>query len=132
MLVAQIWEASRPTPQNRLSLDPSGSIRIDYPSRQPYARLKPLFAALRSLGAYSLPSLTSMTLPGWGFHHAAALPMRRVPDEFETHVDGRLWDSRRVRAIDGSVLPSLPAKNHSLTVMANAARIAEETLRCAY
>jgi len=33
MLVAQIWETSWPLPENRLSLDPTGSIRIDYPVR---------------------------------------------------------------------------------------------------
>ncbi len=58
--------------------------------------------------------------------------MRQAPSEFETHVDGRLWDSRRVRVIDGSVLPSLPGKNHSLTMMANAARIANEARQCGY
>jgi choline dehydrogenase-like flavoprotein len=58
--------------------------------------------------------------------------MRHQPSHFETHVDGRLWDSQRVRVIDASGLPSLPAKNHSLTLMANAARIADETLRCEY
>lgn len=132
MLVAQIWETSKPLPENRLSLDPSGSIRIDYPGRFPYARLKSLLAAVRPLGAYSLERFATMVPPGWGFHHAACLPMRRYPNHFETHVDGRLWDSQRVRAIDGSVLPSLPAKNHSLTLMANAARIADETSRCEY
>lgn len=132
MLVAQVWETSRPLPENRLSLDPSGAIRIDYPRLTPYARLNSLLASLRPLGAYSLQRLATMAPPGWGFHHAACLPMRRHPDYFETHVDGRLWDSQRVRVIDGSVLPSLPAKNHSLTLMANAARIADETLRCGY
>jgi choline dehydrogenase-like flavoprotein len=58
--------------------------------------------------------------------------MRAVPKAFETHADGRLWDSQRVRVIDGSVLPSLPAKNHSFTIMANAARIAEAVKSCAY
>jgi choline dehydrogenase-like flavoprotein len=132
MLVAQIWETSRPLHGNQLTIDSAGQIRIDYPVRKPYAGLKTLLAALRSLGAYSLPHLAKMAPPGWGFHYAACLPMRHRPQAFETHVDGRLWDSRRVRVIDGSVLPSLPAKNHSLTIMANAARIAEETLRCGY
>ena len=132
MLVAQIWETSRPLPENRLSLDTTNSIVIDYPSRSSYARLGGLLKALRPLGVYSFQRLAIMTPPGWGFHHAACLPMRRKPTDFETHVDGRLWDSQRVRIIDGSVLPSLPAKNHSLTLMANAARIAEETLRCGY
>jgi choline dehydrogenase-like flavoprotein len=132
MLVAQIWETSRPRPENRLSLGATGSILIDYPGRFPYAQLKSLLATLRPLGAYSLQRLATAAPPGWGFHYAGCLPMRRQPNHFETHVDGRLWDSQRVRVIDGSVLPSLPAKNHSLTLMANAARIADETLRCGY
>jgi choline dehydrogenase-like flavoprotein len=132
MLVAQIWETSRPQPENQLSLDTKGSIRISYPALSPYARLENLLGVLRPLGAYSLRRLASMAPPGWGFHYAACLPMRHQPSHFETHVDGRLWDSQRVRVIDASGLPSLPAKNHSLTLMANAARIADETLRCEY
>jgi hypothetical protein len=132
MLVAQIWEASRPNAANKLRLDASGSIRVDYAYRPAYSGLGPLLRAMRGLGAYSSARLASMSPPGWGFHYAACLPMRRSPAEFETHVDGRLWNSRRVRVIDGSVLPSLPAKNHSFTLMANAARIADETQRCGY
>jgi choline dehydrogenase-like flavoprotein len=132
MLVAQIWETSRPQLKNQLSLDNEGSIRINYPTRPPYPRLGNLLKMLRPLGAYSICRLASMAPPGWGFHYAGCLPMRHKPNHFETHVDGRLWDSQRVRVIDGSALPSLPAKNHSLTLMANAARIADETLKCEY
>lgn len=132
MLVAQIWETSQPMSENTVSITPEGEIRIDYPNREPYSRLKCLLKALRPLGVYSHSSLAKMASPGWGFHYAACLPMRHTPNSFETHIDGRLWDSQRVRIIDGSVLPSLPAKNHSLTLMANAARIAEEALKCGY
>jgi choline dehydrogenase-like flavoprotein len=132
MLVAQIWEASKPAPSNRLSVDGGGNITIRYPERHPYSKLPALLASLRKLGGYSLKRLASAPPPSWGFHHAATLPMRAEPQAFETHADGRLWDSRRVRVIDGSVLPSLPAKNHSLTIMANAARIAEAVKSCGY
>lgn len=132
MLVAQIWQTSRSTSGNRLRLDGTGEIVIDYPDRPEYSGLEELLAALRPLGAFSLKRLASNSPPGWGFHHAGCLPMREHPAPYETHADGRLWDSRRVRVIDGSVLPSLPAKNHSLTLMANAARIADEVLRCGY
>lgn len=132
MLIAQIWEASKPAPSNHLSLDGSGKITISYPERQLYTKLPALLASLRKLGGYSLKRLASASPPSWGFHHAATLPMRIVPKAFETHTDGRLWDSQRVRVIDGSVLPSLPAKNHSLTIMANAARIAQAVKSCAY
>lgn len=132
MLVAQIWETSGPVSGNRLHLDEDGGVVIDYPERSRCAALPQLLAALRPLGAYSLERLASLSPPGWGFHHAGCLPMRDSPMAYETHVDGRLWNSKRVRVIDGSVLPSLPAKNHTLTLMANAARIADEVTRCGY
>jgi choline dehydrogenase-like flavoprotein len=132
MLVVQIWEESKPIPGNNLSIDNEGKVSISYPVRRPYSKLSALLASLRSLGGYSYGGLASMPPPSWGFHHAATLPMRKLPKMFETHVDGRLWDSRRVRIIDGSVLPSLPAKNHSFTIMANASRIADSVKTCGY
>lgn len=132
MLVAQIWETSRPSPENRLSLNDDGSVRIDYPHRPRYSNFRKLLSAVRALGGFSMQRLASMPPPTWGFHHACSLPMRIDPGPFETHVDGRLWNSRRIRVIDGSVLPSLPAKNHSFTIMANAARIAESARCCEY
>lgn len=132
MLVAQIWEVSKPAPGNRLSVDGEGNITIRYPERQSYTKLPALLASLRRLGGYTLQRLATAPPPSWGFHHAATLPMRADPQAFETHIDGRLWDSQRVRVIDGCVLPSLPAKNHSLTIMANAARIAQAVKVCGY
>ena len=132
MLVAQIWETSKPSYSNRMHVDESGSILINYSNRPLYSKLAYLITELRSLGCFSMSRLASVTAPGLGFHHAGTLPMRIVPDAFETHTDGRLWNSLRVRVIDGSVLPSLPAKNHSLTIMANAARIGEKVRLCGY
>lgn len=132
MLVAQIWEPALPSAGNRMRIDANGSVRIDITSPHSYPRYRRLLSRLRSLGGYSHARLASEALPGRGFHHVATLPMRHRPGAFETHTDGRLWDSRRVRVIDGSVLPSLPAKNHSLTIMANAARIADAVRSCGY
>ena len=132
MLVAQIWEASRPMPNNTLSIDAQNKIIVSFSDRKQYGGVSELFNFMRRLGAYSLNRFVSTSPPGWGFHYAGCLPMRKFPKEFETFVDGRLWDSRRVRVIDGAVLPSLPSKNHSLTIMANSARIASETLKCGY
>jgi len=132
MLVAQIWQTSRPTPKNFLRLNEGGQVEITYTDILECSVLDELLRALRPLGAYSLKRFASTSPPGWGFHHAGCLPMRKHPRAFETHIDGRLWDSKRIRLIDGSVLPSLPAKNHSLTIMANAARIADEVKQCEY
>ncbi len=132
MLVAQMWEASHPNPKNYLCLDAKGSIQIHYPERHEYQGIRKLIRSLRPLGIYTLRRLSSMSPPGWGFHHAGCLPMNIEPEKFQTHIDGRLWNSMRVRVIDGSVLPSLPSKHHSFTVMANSARIADSTLKCEY
>jgi len=132
MLVAQIWETSKPSNNNLLTINNDGTIQIKYADRQQYSKLSLLLPALRKLGGYTLSRFASMPPPSWGFHHAATLPMRTNPKKFETHTDGRLWDSRRIRVIDGSVLPSLPAKNHSLTIMANSARISEQVKTCGY
>ena len=132
MLVAQVWSVSRPQPGQRLRLGADDRVRIDYPQPAPHARLPLLLAELRALGCLSHRSLATAAPPGWGFHHAGTLPMRHSPAAYECHADGRLWDSARVRVIDASVFPSLPAKNISLTIMANAARIADLTRTCGY
>ena len=132
LMVAQIWQPSKNGECNRLTVDQQGKISIRYSDIKPYSNMRELLSSLRLLGGYSLASLSSSPPPSWGFHHAGTLPMKAIPNLFETHVDGRLWNSRRIRIIDGSVLPSLPAKNHSLTIMANSARIADITKSCGY
>ena len=49
--------------------------------------------------------------------------MRRNPGAFETNEDGELAGLPGLHIVDGAVLASLPAKAHTLTIMANADRI---------
>src|SRR5690606_14624470 len=130
--VTQGWTVTRAHVENSLRLDGDDTIRINYPVRDTVPELSTLVRELWRLGAVTHRRLAQFAPPGWGFHYAGCFPMRRDPQRFETHTDGRLWDSRRVRLIDGSVFPSLPAKNLSLTIMANAARVADEASKCAY
>lgn len=132
MMVAQIWRPARASANNGVAIDANGRLIITYPDRPANPHLSGIAKSLRPLGAYTLPRFASEAPAGWGFHYAGTLPMRDTPSRYETYPDGRLWNSRRVRIIDGSVLPSLPAKNLSLTIMANAARIATGVLTCAY
>jgi choline dehydrogenase-like flavoprotein len=125
MLIAQIWRQTRPTAENLLFIQNDGSIRVDYPTVAHFTGISQLLAGMRVLGAYSMKRLASPPEPGWGFHYAGTLPMRNKPGILQTYTDCRLWNSKRIRVIDGSVLPALPAKNHSLTIMANAARVAD-------
>ena len=54
--------------------------------------------------------------------------MREKPGRFETNRLGQLPDLPGVHLVDGSVLPSIPATTMTLGVMANAHRIAVETM----
>jgi choline dehydrogenase-like flavoprotein len=124
---------SRSSSKKFLSVDVDGKITISYPSEVDAKELPlGMLLSLRKLGGWGFRGLVSETIPGNGFHHVGCLPMRSNPGPYQTHKDGRLWGHKRVRIIDGSVLPSLPAKNHSLTIMANAARIADKLKKCEY
>jgi choline dehydrogenase-like flavoprotein len=76
------------------------------------------------LGMAPLPGLTQLGTPGKGNHLGGSFPMRRQPGERDTDTLGRLPRWKRVHMVDASVLPSVPATTITLSVMANAHRIA--------
>jgi choline dehydrogenase-like flavoprotein len=83
-----------------------------------------LAASGRLLGMLPMPGLAQVGLPGKGNHIGGSLPMRRAPAELETDTLGRPPGWRRVHVVDASVLPSIPATTVTISVMANAHRIA--------
>lgn len=72
----------------------------------------------RRLGAWVLPGSAKPFAPGVEVHYAGSLPMGGLAG-----TDGELAGAPGLHVADGAVLPSLPAKHHTLTVMANADRI---------
>jgi choline dehydrogenase-like flavoprotein len=78
------------------------------------------------LGAVPLPMLLKTSPIGRGFHTGGTFPMRERPEGLETDVLGRPAGFERVSAVDATVLPTIPATTITLTVMANAHRIASE------
>jgi choline dehydrogenase-like flavoprotein len=84
---------------------------------------KGLAGYFRKLGAWFLPGSAQMVAPGMDMHYAGTLPMSRTPGPFETDLWGRLGGADGVHVVDASVLPTLPAKSHTFTMMANADRI---------
>ena len=62
--------------------------------------------------------------PGRGFHSGGSFPMRAEPGEFECDRLGRPHGFMRVHVVDSTVFPSIPATTITLSVMANAHRIA--------
>ena len=81
------------------------------------------------IGAFPLLPLMQTGTPGDGNHIGGIFPMRRAPERFESDILGRLPDMPGVHIVDASVLPTLPSTTFTYTMMANARRIAMETLR---
>jgi hypothetical protein len=69
--------------------------------------------------------ITDKFLPTLGedSHYASTLPMRDKPSKLETDLNGAIYGFNNIHCVDGSVLSELPAKSHTLTIMANADRI---------
>ena len=130
--------------QGYLHSDISGRIELklrpphgDEPSRlqlvgksNPVARrvVKKIVGKLRScrslLKAFPLSPLLKIGEPGRGFHSGGTLPMRAKPGPLETDPLGRPEGFRHVHIVDSSIFPSINANTVTLTVMANAHRIA--------
>jgi len=76
----------------------------------------------RKLGILPLKRI----FPGDGasIHYAGTLPMSLKAKEFTLDTNGKLHNTKRVYISDGSGFPHLPAKGLTMTLMANARRIA--------
>jgi choline dehydrogenase-like flavoprotein len=87
-----------------------------------------LARAFRSYAAMMLPGSFTIAPAGTDMHYAGTLPMRPLPGPCETSCDGELGGLPGVFVVDASVFPSLSAKPHTLTAMANADRVAHHLL----
>jgi choline dehydrogenase-like flavoprotein len=110
-----------------------GELVLDYVSAPDEAEaaeraVADLKRALRRLGCWVPPGMTRTLPKGTSVHYAGTLPMTERPEPLGTDADGRLWEHPNLFVVDGAVLPALPAKNHTFTLMANAARVAARTL----
>lgn len=83
-----------------------------------------LAQGFRKLGAWMLPGSFVTGPAGADLHYAATLPISQHPASHECYLSGELAGLPGVYIIDGAALPNLPAKAHTLTIMANADRIA--------
>jgi choline dehydrogenase-like flavoprotein len=76
------------------------------------------------LGAYLLPGGTKGAELGSDGHYAGAIPMSAEPRPLSSTADGEVRGLPNVFAVDGASLPRLTGKHPTLTIMANADRIA--------
>jgi len=86
--------------------------------------LRKLLRHARHLGAVPVLPMLKIAEPGRGFHSGGTFPMHSQPGPRQTDTLGRPQGWKRVHAVDATVLNSIPATTITLSVMANAHRIA--------
>jgi len=116
-----------------LTLDPPGDgaprlvVRYDPDPGEPArmtATIRDVRRALRRLGSWVLPGLVRVLPMGASVHYAGTLPMTTDSTPLAVDPGCRSWDFPNLYVVDGAVLPKLPAKNLTFTLMANAVRVA--------
>ena len=83
-----------------------------------------LAGALWRYGVCLVPGSVHVYGPGRDAHYAGTVPMRAAPRAGEADARGEVQGLPGVHVVDGAALTTLPAKRHTLTIMANADRIA--------
>jgi choline dehydrogenase-like flavoprotein len=82
-----------------------------------------------SLGLLPVVSQVELSAPGKSYHFGGSFPHSRTPKRGEqTDLVGRLHPWRNIHLADASVFPTIPATTFTLSIMANAHRIARSVL----
>jgi choline dehydrogenase-like flavoprotein len=99
-----------------------GGVSDELPRRLVTIR-RQLGRAFRALGAFVIPGSISPIRPGEDVRYAGTLPMRAQPGRGEVDRTGELYGAPGLHVVDLACFPAMPAKQHTLTMMANADRI---------
>jgi choline dehydrogenase-like flavoprotein len=111
--------------RSRLLVNYQPDRREEQVTRPAIARFRRFLAAL---GCLAPPNMTRLRPMGASVHYAGTLPMLESGGPFTTDRAGRCRPFENLVIADGSTFPTLPAKNLTFTLMANAVRIAREVL----
>ncbi len=87
------------------------------------AGLRRVRRILRKLGAFAPRSMAHVRPMGASVHYAGTLPYSATGGDLTLDAAGRLRPFQNLYVADGSALPSLPSKNLTYTLMANAWRL---------
>lgn len=113
--------------RNRLKFDPvTGHLHVTGGFADRFAALEQdvnrrLRKSWRRVGAIALPG-GKIAMPGTDAHFAGTLPMGGRGANGTSPL-GELAGQEGLHVVDGAILPSLPSKHATLTIMANADRI---------
>jgi ferredoxin len=88
-----------------------------------------LIQSARILDLYPVIPMLQLSAAGKSYHWGGSFPhMTDRPTIFSSDRLGRVGSWKRIHLADAAVFPSVPAMTYGLTVMANAHRIASESL----
>ena len=90
--------------------------------------LRKLSGVCKRIGLKFLPFKMMVGKPGRGYHSGGSFPMRADPKPFESDLLGRPYSFKRVHLVDASVFPSIAPGPITLHIMANATRIADQSM----
>jgi choline dehydrogenase-like flavoprotein len=127
MLVLQLFFPAKLDQAARLALGVDGLIRIQGTAqRVDWSLIRKVIKAMRDMRAFSHSSLVTIPPAGQqGIHYAGTLPIEENGGrQYRCNKNCELHGNSAVYVVDGSVCSSLPAKNYSFLVMANAMRVA--------
>ncbi len=125
LAIVQLFYPDAPSAQNHVQLGEGGALRIRYEKKPETGLERHIISTFRRAGYFSHRALCQFPMAGNSFHYAGTLPMKDAPGRYETYPTGRLAGSRNVYIADGANFTRLPSKNLTLTLMANALRIAD-------
>ena len=84
--------------------------------------------AAPALDLWPVAPMISVSKATKSYHFGGTFPLSDAPRGLETDRLGRLERWNRIHLIDASTFPSVPATTFTLTIMANAHRIATESM----
>jgi choline dehydrogenase-like flavoprotein len=115
-----------PDPDNRVTLDPNGGIRLHYTPNnvEVHARLLDTWKAILQRIGYPIVKFQTMGIEAVA-HQVGTLRFGNDPASSVLDMNCRARGVNNLYVVDASFMPSIAAVNPSLTIMANALRVAE-------
>lgn len=130
LLLVQLSYPDAPAPTNHLRLLPDDRLELRYASKPASPLESHVLGLFRELGYLGAVRLCRRLTPGESGRYAGALPMTATPvGRYQTDRHGLLCATHGVYVADAATFPMLPSNSHSLTMMANAMRIADHVGR---
>ena len=126
-----LWATAQPSSWGQLpDLSLSGDVARGIQISMFRAVLRRVIQAAPRLDLWPVLPMTFFSAPGKSYHFGGSFPHSdaRADGPLTTDRLGRLTSWSKIHLVDASVFPSVPATTFTLTIMANAHRIATETL----